>query len=118
MGYAAGGSSCRSALEFARLLDLYHELGIPLQVSFQYPAAPQPGVWQRWRGAPTADNQAAWLEAFVLVALGNPSCAAVHWGAVRDHPGQRWPASGLVAADGAPRRALRRLRALRRACRP
>jgi hypothetical protein len=109
-----GGSRRRPILDFHRLVDRYAELGPPLSVRLYYPAETDENP--QLRGESGEEDQAAWLEAYLLAAVAAPSVERVEWGRLHDFPDQHWPGCGLFAESREPRRALRRLRAVRKAC--
>jgi len=109
-----GGSRRRPILDFRRLIDRYSELGPALSVRLFRPAGTSEDP--QLLGESGEDAQADWLEAHLLTALAAPSVEQVEWGRMHDFPNQRWPGCGLFSESGEPRRALRRLRAVRKAC--
>ncbi|HVJ81021.1 MAG TPA: hypothetical protein VNC50_08130 [Planctomycetia bacterium] len=114
IGYGERGSAQRGALEFVQLLDRYRELESPLRVRLFHPSR-RPGELED-AGAVGEAAQADWLENYVAAALAKPFVERVTWGRYMDRPGAMWPDSGLLDESGRPKRALKRLRAVRRAC--
>ena len=109
-----GGSRRRPAVDFRRLLERYGELGPPLSVRLLHPAETNEGP--DLVGQSGEDRQADWLETHLLAALAESTVERIEWGRLHDLPGQRWPGCGLFSESREPRRALRRLRAVRKAC--
>jgi hypothetical protein len=110
-----GGSKRRSAVDFRRLLHQYAELGPSLAVRLFHPAADDDED-ASYAGQSGEDRQADWLETHLLAAIAEPSVDRIEWGRLHDLPGQRRPGCGLFDENREPRRALRRLRAVRKAC--
>jgi len=124
MGVTPRGSYCRDLLEVSRLLDFYALLGVPLSVTLGYPAAdgPDPDADPdmrldagRWRDGFTPAVQAAWADSFATLAACKPFVHSVRWTHFSDAEPHLFPHCGLVDAQGQPRPALARLRALREA---
>jgi hypothetical protein len=122
MGVTPRGSYCRDRLELSRLLDLYALLGVPLQVTLGYPAAPaadpdaDPDLRVgagRWGGGHKPEAQADWATAFASLALCKPYVQGVAWVQASDQGPHQWPHCGLLDEQGKPRPALARLRELR-----
>jgi hypothetical protein len=106
VGVGPGGSAARSPLDYCGLIDRYAQLGPPLHLRLHHPAGP----------TGTEDAQSNWLETHVMLGLAKPAVELVEWGALHDRPENAWPNCGLFDAERRPKRALRRLRAIRRAC--
>jgi hypothetical protein len=109
-----GGSRRRPVVDFRRLLDRYSDLGPALSVRLYHPA--ETGEDPGYLGQSGEDRQADWLESHLLAAVSSPSVERVEWGRLHDFPEQPWPGCGLFSESREPRRALRRLRAVRKAC--
>lgn len=110
MGQAAPGAAARDMMALSDLLDKYAELERPIAVSLGAPSASggdgriDPGSW---RGAWTAERQAAWLESAMTVCLAKPYVTSVCWQELCDGPEMlEMPSGGLVAADGTAKPAL------------
>jgi hypothetical protein len=123
MGGLPRGSYCRDTLEVSRLLDLYALLGVPLQVTLGYPAAPGADARAdgeaavsggRWRDGFTPEVQADWATAFAGLAICKPAVRSVQWVNLTDSAPHQFPHSGLADAQDKPRPVLKRLRELRR----
>jgi hypothetical protein len=122
MGVDPRGSYCRDLLEVSRLIDLYALLGVPLQVTLGYPsfdgpdprADPELSVARgQWHEGFTRAVQADWTAAHVALAVCKPSVRSVTWVQLLDSEPHRFPACGLVDADGKVKPALARLKELR-----
>jgi hypothetical protein len=120
MGFADASSRFRSTMDFSQLLDLYHQLDLPLQVRLYFPSGDEAGAATPagGRGRSSEELQADWLEGNAIVALSKSYVEQVSWGRFNDGPGDWRALSGLFAADGRPKRAVKRFRAIRRACFP
>jgi hypothetical protein len=124
MGVSPRGSYCRDLLETSRLLDLYALLGVPLSVTLGYPseeradldADPELRVGAgRWLDGFTPAVQAEWAAAFTALAVCKHFVQGVRWAHASDREPHQFPHCGLIDAQGNPRPALARLRALREA---
>jgi hypothetical protein len=122
MGIAPRGTYCRDALELSRLIDLYAQFGIPLQIDLGFPSAAghdplaDPGLRVgngNWHGASTPELQAEWAAFFAALALSKPSVYSVQWVHLADDVTHQFPHCGLVDAQGRPKPAVDRLQYLR-----
>jgi hypothetical protein len=122
MGVAPQGSYCRDVLDMSRLIDMYAQFGIPLQINIGYPSGaghdPKADPVLRadkgnWRGAPSPRTQADWITAFAGLALCKPSVSAIQWVHLADDVPHHFPHCGLIDADGATKPAVERLQKLR-----
>ena len=104
----------RSTLDFTRLLDRYGDLGPSLSVRFFHPH--ETSETPTLLGQSGGDRQADWLESHFLAAVSKTFVERVEWGRLHDLPNQARPGCGLFAENREPKRALRRLRAIRKAC--
>jgi hypothetical protein len=122
MGISPRGSYCRDALQTSQILDLYYtNLGVPLYVTFGYPAASGPDALAdrrlrteagHWQGglSPAAQTDVASLAA---LAVSKPYVKSVTWCQLSDAQPHLFPHCGLIDSADKPRPALARLRALR-----
>jgi hypothetical protein len=124
MGVTPRGSYCRDLLEMSRILDLYALLGVPLRVTLGYPsgarsdtqADPEAMVGLgRWRSGFTPAVQADWAAQFAELAVCKPYVQGVQWAHLSDAEPHQFPHCGLLDAQGAPKPAFARLRAVREA---
>lgn len=123
MTYSPGGSYCRSLLDFSRMLDHYHEIGLPVHLRLYFPSgqigAREPGQTATdagvWHATPQELVQAEWAEKFVAVALAKPFVEVITWGHYHDRADNDWPGSGLVGANGRRKPVFDRLRKVRHA---
>ena len=122
MGISPRGNYCRDALDVSRLLDLYALLGVPLQVTLGYPSQtgpdPRSDPDQKpsagyWRTGFSPEVQADWASSFAALCTCKPFVRAVHWAHFHDAHHHHFPHCGLIDAQGKPKPALERLRALR-----
>jgi hypothetical protein len=124
MGVAPRGTYCRDLLELSRWLDFYALLGVPLSVTLGYPASdaadpesdPDMRVDAgRWRDGFSSEMQAGWADAYATLSAAKPFVQTVRWTHFSDAEPHLFPHCGLADAQGQPRPALARLRALREA---
>jgi hypothetical protein len=122
MGVQSRGSYCRDELELSRLLDVYAILGVPLSVTFGYPAQPNtdpnsdpelmPGRGH-WQSGHNEAAQANWTSRLAALALCKPYVRAVNWCHFSDGVPHTFPHCGLVDASGRGRPAREVLQKLR-----
>lgn len=121
-GIRPRGSYCRDLMEFARLLELYKNLRVPLRLTLAYPAdvtadpAADPDLAidaGSWHGGFTPGDQAEWAAAVITLALSEDAVRAIHWADLSDAHPHRFPRSGLFDAQGQPRPVLDPFRAIR-----
>lgn len=121
-GCSPRGSHCRDLLDFSRMLDLFHLLGLPLQVCLGYPSSGGLDVeadsHQRlgaghWSGGYTPEAQADWAKRFAAIALAKPFVDGVVWGHLSDESTHILPHGGLVDARGAVKPSFQALREVR-----
>lgn len=121
-GITPRGSYMRDMLECSRLYDLYAPLGIPIQLTFGYPAqedadpAADPELHVgggRWPGGFTPEGQADWLTQMLSLALCKPYVRSIQWVCLTDSQPHQFPHCGLFDAQGQPRPALAALKQLR-----
>jgi hypothetical protein len=124
MGASPRGTYCRDLLELSRWLDFYALLGVPLSLTLGYPASAEDDPLAdselrvdagRWRDGFTPEMQAGWADAFANLAACKPFVQTVRWTHFSDAEPHLFPHCGLADAQGQPRPALARLRALREA---
>jgi hypothetical protein len=122
MGVSPDGSYCRDLLEASRLIDLYTLLGTPLRVTLGYPsssaadalAAAGSAVDAGYcRGIYSPDAQADWINDYTALSLCKPSVRGVQWVHGSDAEPHQFPNCGLFDAEGKPKPAVQKLRALR-----
>src|SRR5262249_33870317 len=94
MGVAPQGSYCRDLLELSRLIDLYAQFGLPLQVELGYPsgtghdplADPTQCVCNgNCHGTPSVRSQSEWAATCVALVLAKPSVYSVQWAHLSDN---------------------------------
>lgn len=119
MGQPILGGVSRDMLSVSDMLDTYAAFEKPLAITAvsapSEPAAPgderlDPGyIGEPW----SEQTQAAWLSRFVTCALGKPYVTSVCWQSLYDvdSPGEL-PMGGLVTAQGVPKQAMNRARAV------
>jgi hypothetical protein len=122
MGVGSRGSYCRDELDLSRLLDVYAILGVPLSVTFGYPAQPHtdpnsdpelmPGRGH-WQGGYDDRAQENWTSRLLSLALCKPYVRAVNWCHFSDQMPHTFPHCGLLDAMERARSAIEVLRLLR-----
>ena len=121
MGYTPRGSYCRDLIETYRLLDFFAKLGVPVQVSMGYASASGSDAKSAglavdagsWRDGYTPRAQADWAGGMVALALSQPYVSGIVWAHANDADPHLLPNAGLIAANGAVKPVLARLRQLR-----
>lgn len=114
MGFAKGGSLCRTALDLHEVLDRFARWGLPLRVRLSFPSqAQEANPATHWRRAPDEALQAEWAERFIAVASHHPAVELVAWSEWRDDAGCDWPSSGMLTAEGRPKAIVERWKAMR-----
>jgi hypothetical protein len=115
VGFQGAGSPCRDLLDVSQLVDRWSLLGIPLHVTLAYPAAGDQDVAaseeirvgpRAWKLPFDPQGQAAWTSQFLPLLMAKQSVVGIFWTHYSDVPPHRYPHSGLVDANGAPRPAL------------
>jgi hypothetical protein len=123
MGITPRGSYCRDLLEMSRLIDLYANLGVPLQLTLAYPSAPGPDpkgnpelrtAAGHWKAGINGEMQADWAATAVALAAAKPSVHGIFWAHWSDSDVHHFPHCGLLDHLGKPRPALERLLSLRK----
>jgi hypothetical protein len=120
-GYAPRGSLPRDLLDGSRLIDLWSQLGVPLQVMLAAPSSTavdpvletdleverggRKTVW-------TPELQAEWIEAWLPMLLAKPAVTAVFWAHLSDRVPHRFPNGGLLDGQGQPKPGFDRVRTL------
>jgi hypothetical protein len=118
MGYAPGGSYCRSLMDVSQMLDAYHEIDVPIQIRLSFPSGPLRGVVSGvsaagfWHAEPDESVHARWLKRAVAIAMAKPFVYAVTCGCFHDQPKNAWPLSGLLTEDERPKPAYHHIRAI------
>jgi hypothetical protein len=124
MGITPRGCYCRDVLETSRLLDLYALLGVPLRVTLGYPSGNRPDTQAdpeamvglgRWRDGFTPVVQGDWAALFAELSVCKPYVQGVQWTHLSDAEPHQFPHCGLLDAQGNPKPALAKLRAIREA---
>jgi hypothetical protein len=124
MGVTPRGCYCRDLLETSRLLDLYALLGVPLRVTLGYPSANRPDTQAdpeamvglgHWRAGFAPAVQADWAALFAELSVCKPYVQGVQWAHLSDAEPHQFPHCGLLDAQGNPKPALTKLRAIREA---
>jgi Glycosyl hydrolase family 10 len=122
MGLWPGGTYCRDLLDVSRLIDLYGQLGVPLQITLGLPSDAGPDDMAsaemqvdagRWGDGFTPQMQARWATAVGALAVCKPAVRSVQWVHLSDAEPHLFPACGLVDAQGNLKPALESLRQLR-----
>lgn len=119
MGEPKIGGVSRDMLSVSDMLDRYATFERPISITaVSAPSvAPPPGADRLdpgYVGRPWSEQtQAAWLSKFVTCALGKPYVTSVCWQSLYDvdSPGEL-PFGSLVTAQGAPKQAMSRARAI------
>jgi hypothetical protein len=124
MGFTGAGSALRDRLDFARLIDLWSCLGLPLFVCLTAPSSMAADAAAWGAGKPDANAisdgwnaaaQAKFVEDFLPILLAKPSVQAVVWNQWSDAEPHEFPYGGLVDSAGATKASLKALSAIRKA---
>jgi hypothetical protein len=120
LGLCRGGTLPRSPLEFARLLDYWSVLGLPLFVSLSVPGGG--GDDPRARRQTTAGDagwspeaQQRWIARYLPVILAKPNVQGVFWNQLSDHQPHDFPHAGLFNERRKAKPALKTLASIRQA---
>jgi hypothetical protein len=122
-GYWPRGSAHRPAFEFARLVDQWSQLGLPLMVTLTAPSSDgaDPLAIQTIRpepiqpAGPKADAQATWARLVAPLLASRPSVQVILWNQLTDAEPHEFPFGGLFDAKGKAKPTLTMLRDLRKA---
>jgi len=123
MGYDGAGSALRDRLDFARLIDLWSCLGLPLFVRLTAPsgAAPDALAWskakvdeQAMADGWSAAAQQRFVDDYLPLLLAKPSVQAVVWSQWSDAAEHELPHAGLMDASGAPKPSQHALASIRK----
>ena len=120
-GYAPEGTEPRDLIEFARQMDRWSTLGLPLLVTLCVPSASGPDP-QAHRGiralnyaeALSAETQRAWSEKLLGVLLAKQPVQGIIWNQLLDSQPHAFPHGGLIDAEGRAKPILGLLESLRR----
>ncbi len=120
VGYHPGGTLLRDPVEFARQLDYWNLLGVPLFIGLTVPSGSDPDPLAQRRAKPragdwTPQNQLAWVSRFVPLLLAKPYVHGILWNELCDFEPHDFPHGGLFDLRRQPKPALRRLAAIRKA---
>ena len=120
-GYDSPGSPMRDLFDLSRLLDLYSLVGLPLHVSFAFPAAAEPDPLASSQVTPHARpgtidplDQKKWGSRAIALAAAKPFVNSITWLAPSDEQPHLYAHSGLCDADGEFRPLLGWLQQFRR----
>jgi hypothetical protein len=122
MGVSPRGSYCRDLLDLSRLIDLYGQLGLPLQLTLGFPSDSGPDRAASadlqvdagsWGDGFTPQVQGRWATEFGELALCKPTVRSVQWVHLCDSEPHYFPACGLVDSQGNLKPALESFRQLR-----
>ncbi len=120
--YAPGGSDSRDVLEFARQIDRFSMLGLPVLVLLTAPSAqgPDPLAAASARAinystgtSLSSEAQRAWGEKFLSMLLAKQPVQAIIWNQLSDGQPHAFAHGGLLDADGQAKPILDVFRALR-----
>ncbi len=122
-GYWPRGSAHRPVFEYARLIDQWSQLGLPLLVTLTAPSSdaedplaiqtirPEPIVPQAGAGD---DSQGAWAKLVAPLLASRPAVQVVIWNQLADAEQHEFPNGGLFNAKGKAKPTLAMLRELRK----
>jgi hypothetical protein len=120
--YAPGGSDSRDVLEFARQIDRFSMLGLPILAVLTAPSAQGPDPLAtasaraiKYSPGPmlTPEAQAAWGERYLSVLLAKQPVQAIIWNQLTDGQPHAFAHGGLLDAKNHAKPILEVFRALR-----
>jgi hypothetical protein len=118
LGFSPGATLPRTVLEFARHLDYWALLGLPLVLSVSVPGGSGPaGAAPAHDGTPHDDwtprAQQTWVARYLPPILAKPYVLGVLWNQLSDAQAHEFPGGGLFDHRGQPKPALKTLAAIR-----
>jgi hypothetical protein len=120
VGYTPDGTLGRDPLEFARQIDCWSQLEVPLMTALTVPsdADADPLAQRRnttlsktWSSA----DQQVWINRYLPLLLARPSVHGILWNQLRDSEPHAFPHGGLFDIRRHPKPSLRQLGSLRQA---
>jgi hypothetical protein len=118
LGLSPGGSLPRDPLDFAKLVDYWSLLNVPLMLSLSVPSGSHPDSLAGRDSPPlpgirTSHSQQAWVGRYVPMLTAKPAVQGVFWNQLRDSEPHDFPHAGLFDVRLQPKPALRQLVAIR-----
>lgn len=114
-------SRSRPPLAFAKMIDYWSCLGLPLYLSISVPGGEgidplarcetrHPDTWD-W----TPRHQQEWIHRFIRLMLTKPPVAGIFWNSLCDSVPHDFPHAGLFDAENKPKPGLKKLTGIRKA---
>jgi hypothetical protein len=125
MGYPTPGSHLRELFDISKLIQLYHQINLPLHLTLAAPGSPEisrhPDMPHRvgadprqWPSGCDQTTQAALGMKVMSLAAMMPGVRTIHWANLWDAPEQEYAFSGVFTQEKKPKSLAREIENIRR----